>query len=115
MTIAIISYLLIQHFMLGTLRLPSTFVVRAPPQLARAFKPRRRVSAEGSDGLQRFPCGVWSVVRLSSSSVLLEAGWLVSPSSRRVASRAFGADGRLLHTSFATERRSSTAGASIRK
>jgi len=105
----------IQHFMLGTLRLPSTIAARAPPQFARAFAPRRRVSAEGSDGLQLFPGGVWSVVRLSSSSVLLEAGWLVSPSSRRVASRAFSVDGRLLHTSLATERRGSGAGVSSGK
>ena len=98
--------------MLRTLRLPSNLVARANPQLVRAFPPRRRVSAEGSDGLQRFPGGLWSVVRLSSCSTLVEAGWLVTPSLRRVASRAFSADGRLLHTSLATERKGSPAGVS---
>ena len=99
-------------YMLGSLRVPPTIAAKASPHLARAIASRRRVSAEGSDGLQRFPGGVWSVVRTSSSTVLVEAGWLLGPSLRRVASRAFAADGHLLHTSFATERRGSAAGAS---
>ena len=97
--------------MLGPLRLPTTFAAKASPHLARAVAPHRRVSAEGSEGLQRFPGGIWAIVRPSSSSVIVEAGWLLGPSLRRVASRAFGADGQLVHASIATERRGSAAGA----
>ena len=101
----------LDHFMLHSLRLSPTVASRSSRQFAKAIAPRRRLSAETSDGLQRFPGGVWAVVRPSSSGVLLEAGWLIAPDLRRVASRAFAADGRLLHTSFAAERRGAPAGA----
>ena len=96
--------------MLVSFKLPSAVAYRSSRHFAKAIVSRHRVSIEASHGLQRFPGGVWAVVRPSSSGVLLEAGWLLAPNLRRVSSREFAADGRLLHTTLATERRGSTAG-----
>lgn len=70
---------------------------------------RRRVSTEASEGVQRYPGNVWTAARIAGEAIVLEAGWLLDETVRKVAVRAFGTDGLMTHTSFATELRGSAA------
>ena len=54
---------------------------------------------------------MWTRAHTGAQGVLLEAGWQLDSDVRKVAVRTFGADGRMKHTSFATERRGGAAAA----